>query len=252
MNLLLLEANEIAPDGVVALTDQRARHLIRVLRVTPGQRIRIGALDGPLGEGVVRSISADAVMLSCTLGAEVPPRPAVDLILALPRPKVLQRLWAQLAAIGIGHVALTNAEKVERDYFDAHAVTPAIYRPLLVEGLQQARDTRVPTVSIHKQFRAVVEDRLDDIFGRGVRMLAEPAASHSIDECIAQSPVSRVLLAIGPEGGWNTFERELLAAHGFSEVGAGARTLRSDTATVALLSLAHDAVRRHWTRPDLI
>ena len=49
----------------------------------------------------------------------------------------------------------------------------------------------------------------------------------------------RVLLAVGPEGGWNEFELRLLAAHGFQSVGMGPRTLRSDTACIALLTLAH-------------
>ena len=48
-----------------------------------------------------------------------------------------------------------------------------------------------------------------------------------------------MLLAIGPEGGWNAFELGLLAAHGFQPAGMGPRTLRTDTACVALLALAH-------------
>ena len=46
--------------------------------------------------------------------------PRVDLLLALPRPKVMRRLWAQLAALGVGRIMLTNAERVERHDFDTH------------------------------------------------------------------------------------------------------------------------------------
>ena len=53
----------------------------------------------------------------------------------------------------------------------------------------------------------------------------------------------RVLLAVGPEGGWNDFERRLLEAHRFEAIGMGPRTLRTDTACVALLALVHDALR---------
>ena len=52
----------------------------------------------------------------------------------------------------------------------------------------------------------------------------------------------RVLLAIGPEGGWNAFEMGLLEAHRFRPVGMGGRTLRTDTACIALLALVHDAM----------
>lgn len=48
---------------------------------------------------------------------------------------------------------------------------------------------------------------------------------------------------MGPEGGWTDFELNLLGAHGFRAVGMGSRTLRSDTACVALLALLHEAVR---------
>ena len=56
---------------------------------------------------------------------------------------------------------------------------------------------------------------------------------------LADTGGGRVLMAIGPEGGWNTFELTLLDAHRFHSVGLGPRTLRVDTACTALLALAH-------------
>ena len=50
----------------------------------------------------------------------------------------------------------------------------------------------------------------------------------------------RVLLAVGPDGGWNPFELDLLQQHGFSTVSVGPRILRTDTACVALLALVHE------------
>src|SRR4029077_4030228 len=134
--------------------------LIDVLKVTPGQTIRVGMIDGPRGVATVESVAQDTVQLSCAFEASPPPRPIIDLLLAVPRPKVLRRLWAQLAALGVGQVILTNAEKVERNYFDTHVLTETCYRPLLIEGLQQARDTWLPVVSVHKQFRVLIEDDL--------------------------------------------------------------------------------------------
>jgi RsmE family RNA methyltransferase len=46
-----------------------------------------------------------------------------------------------------------------------------------------------------------------------------------------------VLVAVGPEGGWNAFEIALLESHGFTPISLGARTLRSDTACVALIAV---------------
>jgi RsmE family RNA methyltransferase len=163
----------------------------------------------------------------------------VDLLLALPRPKVMRRLWAQLAAIGVGRIILTNAERVERNYFDTHVLEPQCYRPLLIEGLQQARDTRLPEVSIHRQFKVLLEDHLDRLFPNGSRIVAHPGATKPVSEMAPRNPAVRILLAIGPEGGWNSFELRLFEAHGFQPIGMGPRTLRTDTACIALLSLVH-------------
>src|SRR5688572_7659685 len=238
MNLVLLEEHERVDASRVTLTDARATHLLGVLRVTPGQTVRVGLLDGPFGIGTVEAAGDGRVTMRCEFETETPPRPRVDVLLALPRPKVMRRLWAQFAALGVGQIILTNASRVERDYFDTHIVTEASYRPLLIEGLQQARDTRLPQVSIHRQFRILVEDHLDDLFSSGVRLVADPSGTTSMANALAGSH-ERVLLAIGPEGGWNEFELHLLEAHGFTRVGMGPRTLRVDTACTALIAVAH-------------
>jgi RsmE family RNA methyltransferase len=241
LNLILIEPDELAADGLVTLRDGRAVHLVSVLNATPGKTVRIGLLDGPFGSGAVAAIGDGAVTLACTFEPTLPPRPAIDLLLAVPRPKVLRRLWAQLAALGVGRVILTNAARVERNYFDTHYLAPNVYRPLLIEGLQQARDTRLPLVSIHRQFRILVEDGLDKLSNASTRLMADPA-SEGFRLPPEASARSRVLMAIGPEGGWNEFERELLVSRGSAPVTMGRRTLRTDTACVALLALVHNAL----------
>ena len=243
MNLIILEPAEITRGGDIALSDARAAHLVNVLKVAPGDQVHVGILDGPRGIGVVQSIAGGTVELRCEFEASVPPRPRVDLLLALPRPKVMRRLWAQIAALGVGQIILTNAERVERNYFDTHIVAPESYRPLLIEGLQQARDTRLPKVSLHRRFKVLIEDELDALFGTGLHLVADPAAARSIHEAVRAHGDERILLAVGPEGGWNDFEVHLLEAHGFQSVGMGPRTLRTDTACIALLALVHDALK---------
>lgn len=241
MNLILLEARDHIGASCVTLTDARADHLLNVLQVTPGQTVRVGRLDGPFGTGTIEAAGDGRVTMRCAFETDTPARPRVDVLLALPRPKVMRRLWAQLAALGVGRIILTNASRVERDYFDTHVLTEGCYRPLLIEGLQQARDTRLPLVSIHRQFRILVEDHLDDLFQSGVRLIAHPSGATSIAEAVTGCN-DRVLLAIGPEGGWNEFEVSLLQAHRFLPVSLGPRTLRVDTACTALLALAHSAL----------
>ena len=243
MNLILCEPAEVGGDGVVTLTGARAAHVRGVLRGKPGDTVRIGVVDGARGHGEITALDDDRVVLRSVLDTPVGEAPAVDLLLALPRPKVLRRLWAQLAALGVGRIVLTNAARVERHYFDTHVVEASTYRALLVEGLQQAADTRLPRVSIHRQFKILVEDELDALSGDATRLVAHPGRHPSLLTAAGASPRRRTLLAIGPEGGWNDFELDLLTRHGFAIVSMGPRILRTDTACVALLALLHEALR---------
>ena len=77
----------------------------------------------------------------------------------------------------------------------------------------------------------------------GRRLVADPSAKKAAAELVQESVEERILLAIGPEGGWNTFEMALLEAHGFEACGMGPRTLRTDTACIALLAIVHDAMK---------
>jgi 16S rRNA (uracil1498-N3)-methyltransferase len=235
MNLLLLEPDEVMPDGSATVAGRRAAHLTNVLRAVPGKQIRVGIVGGPVGLGTVRAVGSGSVAIDCAV-SETPPRPSVDLMLALPRPKILRRLWPQLAALGVGRIILTNAARVERNYFDTHLLAPAAYRPLLLEGLQQACDTHLPLVTIHRRFRPFVEDELDALCPDGVRLVAHPDAATSVGEALRAPAAGRVLVAIGPEGGWVDFELGLLAAHRFGSVHMGPRTLRADTACIALVA----------------
>jgi len=245
VNIVLFDASELRDDGSVVVSDVRARHLLSVLRVTPGQEVRIGVIDGPQGVGTVSDVSEERVTLACAFETSIPERPRVDFLLALPRPKVMRRLWAPLAELGVGQIILTNAEKVERDYFDTHILHEDGYRPLLITGLQQARDTRLPRVSVHKRFKVLIDDELPALFPDGRRLMAHPDSSATIGGALRSiRPQERVLIAVGPEGGWNGFELALLDLHRFRPISLGPRTLATTTACIALLALTHNALGR--------
>jgi len=242
MNLILLDSEELSTDGTAVLSGSRAHHVREVLRAESGKELRIGIVDGPMGTAAVLEDSKE-LRLRCVFSKEIPPRSRVDLLLAMPRPKVMNRLWPVLSSLGVGRVLISNAWKTERNYFDTHVLEPDHIRKGLIEGLQQARDTRLPQVTIHRQFKKLMEDELDAFGPYAMRILAHPAEKGFPSKELADlSPEARILLAIGPEGGWTSFELELLTSHGFTAASWGPRTLRTDTACSVLLGLAHAAL----------
>jgi len=234
MNRILFEPEEMSADGTVLLSGARAGHILRVLGASVGSRIKTGVINGPLGVSDVVEVRDDRVLLKPE-HASPSPDPWFDLLLAVPRPKVLKRLWPQLAALGVGRVVLLNAYKVEKCYFSSQWTESAGFRPLLVEGLTQAGLTRLPEVLVRPRFKPFVEDELDALFPDSLRLLAHPGPRTPLPA--AGGERSRPLLAVGPEGGWTDYELRMLREHGFRMFSLGERILRSDTACVALISV---------------
>ena len=238
MNRILFEPDEVR-SGEVVLTGDRARHALDVLHAAPGARLRLGEIGGARHDA--------AEVLSCApgecrvrLGPPSPPLPRapVDLLLALPRPKCLRRLWPQLGALGPGRVYLTAAEKVEKDYWGSTFLRPEVYRPLLLEGLAQAGDTRLPEIEIHRRLKPLVQDVLPERYAPERRLLAHPSPEGARTAAApSPDPVEPTLVAVGPEGGWSDFELRLFEDAGFRRISLGPRILRTDTAVVALLAL---------------
>lgn len=243
MNLIILQPSEVDAQQCVVLTDDRARHICKVLKAEIGKELRVGLLNGPLGIGVVQSLEKNRVELSCSFESATPPQPKIDLLLAMPRPKVLKRMWAQLSALGVGRIVLLRAEKVERYYFDSHVIEPDFYNKLLIEGLQQARCTHLPEVQIEPLFKPYIEDRFESYFSNHWKILADPSGQKRLRDFQPLEKKGRVLLAIGPEGGWTPYELKMLKERDLELIGMGDRILRTDTATMGLLSILNELLR---------
>lgn len=232
MNLVLLHPDD-ARGPLWLLSDRRARHIIEVHRAQVGDTLKVGLRDGDVGAARIVSIDSNEVVLDATFDTPAPPRSCVELLLAMPRPKVLRRILQNAAAMGIARIVLINAVRVEKSYFSSPALNPEAIDEDLVLGLEQGRDTLAPEVLVRPRFKPFVEDEVPGLWGTADRLLAHPNAP-ALTSLPADEPRKRVI-AIGPEGGWVEFELALLQSHGFRRVSLGQRPLRVEAAVPALV-----------------
>ncbi|MBP5790894.1 MAG: 16S rRNA (uracil(1498)-N(3))-methyltransferase [Kiritimatiellae bacterium] len=232
MNRILFEKGEIAGSRVV-LNDGRARHITEILHGEPGQTLKTGEIDGPIGTSTIVAIGGDgSVTLETNHGAQSL-APWIDIILAPPRPRVMKRLLPQLAAMGAGRIVLAGAKKVEKDFWGATLLKEENFRPLLVEGLMQAGTSILPEILLRRNFRTFLLEELDTMFPQSRRIVAHPAPLKREGPSRNEG---RILLAVGPEGGWTEDELALLSAKGFAPYSLGPRILKTETACIALMA----------------
>lgn len=230
MNLILLFEDDFVDDRLVHITGRRLEHVRNVHRAAAGDELAVGLLGGRIGRGVVTRLD-DALEMSVTLDTEPPQPLPLTLLLALPRPKVLNRVIAGATSLGIKRIVLINAWRVEKSYWKSPRLSEENLLTQRILGLEQARDTMLPTIELRRLFRPFVEEELPALT-RGTRALVpHPAA---LTEC-PRDVREPVTLAIGPEGGFIEAEIASLERIGFTPVTLGPRILRVETAVGAVV-----------------
>lgn len=232
MNLLLLEPVDFVAANRVRLRDRRLKHLQEVHRAEPGETLRVGLLGGAMGRGQLLHLASDEAQLEVEFDQPPPAKLPITLLLALPRPKMLKRVLQTIATMGVPRLVLLNSYRVEKSFWQTPFLEPAAIREQLILGLEQARDTVLPQVSIEKRFKPFVEDHLPQLVAGSCGLVGHPGDYPACPRAV-EGPVT---LAIGPEGGWIPYEVDKLAAAGLQPVQLGERILRVETAVSALLA----------------
>ena len=231
MNLLLVEPAEVR-DDTVTLADRRAEHLRTVLGATPGARVRAGLVGGALGTAEVLSDDGTTIALRLAL-TEPPSTPlAIELVLAVPRPKVLSRTIEIAASFGVARIALTNAWRVDKSYLSSPRLLPDALATSARLGAEQGATTHVPEIAVHRRLMELLDTRWPVGSPAGLRLIAHPNAPPIESVVKSREPIT---LAIGPEGGWIAREVETFVARGFAPVSLGAPILRVEAAIAAAL-----------------
>ena len=232
MNILVLNRSDWLDERNVRLVDRRADHIRSVLRAAVGDSLRVGELNGDLGQGCIRALDAEAVVLEVDLKQPPPPRHRFDIVLALPRPKVLRRLFRTVAEYGVANLHLINCARVEKSYWQSPSLAPEKVNDALLAGMERASDTLMPRVHQHRRFRPFVEDQLKDLCAGRPCWMAQMGASLPLRD----TPSGPAVVMVGPEGGFVPFELELAQAVIAKPVRLGSRTLSVDTALTTALA----------------
>lgn len=227
MNLLLLDQQDLTGTDTAVIRDRRLKHLLDVHRARPGDRLKAGLLNGNMGQAEILALDRQQATLRLELNEPAPDELPLILVLALPRPKMLRRCLRMVAELGIKRLYLVQSFRVEKSYWQSPLLAPEEIRRTLLEGLEQAKDTRLPRVEIRRRFKPFVEDELPGLVAGREALVAHPyAGSGGTPELPLRRPA---LICVGPEGGFIAYEVEKLLEMGCQPLALGDRIYRVET-----------------------
>ena len=225
-----------APGARVELPEPSAHHAREVLRLRPGDAVRVFDGRGAEFDAVLDQVSRRTV--SARLGHAIAPRPESPLHLVLavsPLKGDRMDLVVQKATeLGVSEI-----------WPVVTARTDATGRPALL-GSRGGRWDRVAAGAAEQCGRAVVPHvapttALDGLLARpfdGQRVVLLETAGHPLLASMPVEPSRPLLLLVGPAGGFDPAEQTTLVAAGFRPASLGPRILRAETAAVAAVAIA--------------
>lgn len=226
--------------GQVVITGPDVNHIRNVLRMRPGEKIRISNGRDRDYLCAVTETEEDRVraeILEMEESTELPAR--IWLFQGLPKSdkmEVILQKAVELGAAGVIPVATRNAV-VKLDAKKAEAKIRR-WQAIAESAAKQSKRSYIPQVgpvmSLKEAFSYIEEQKFD------LRMIPyelEKGMDGTKTVLEALAPGQQVAVFIGPEGGFDEEEIQLALKMGVKPVSLGKRILRTETAGPAILAL---------------
>lgn len=230
---------DLAGGASVACTPMQANYLCNVLRLKAGDAVLV--FNGRDGEWRAELAEAGRRAVLLNVGAQVRAQqggPDIDYLFAPLKRGRLDYMVEKATEMGVARLRpvltrRTVAERVNLERMRAHAI----------EAAEQCGTLRLPEICEPEALERVIAAWDAE---RAFVFCDEDSTESCPFTALARIPPGPVGVLIGPEGGFDPAERELLLAQPFvTRISLGPRILRADTAAVAALALVN-AVFGDW------
>jgi 16S rRNA (uracil1498-N3)-methyltransferase len=238
MRRFFIESTE-ANKPVVSLRGPDARHIKRVLRLQPGDTIRLFDSTGYEYAADIKRLSTGAVELSIAGRYPAATESPVRLVVAqaMLKSKKMDTLLRYACELGMNRwVPFISERSVSRPDQKHQENRVQRWQKIAKESFKQCRRSVLPQIDAPVSFKNTLElahacDLKLIFWENETRTLTQAFASGC-----HESP-GDIIVMLGPEGGFTPREIDTATDYGFDVVGLGPRVLRAETATLAACAL---------------
>lgn len=226
-------ADEVNGDRA-ALTGAHAAHLSKVLRAIIGQEFDI-ATGSEVRRARVSLVEDDRVEFE--LGEVVGSSGLREISVALAVFKFDRFEWAveKCTELGVSRIVPVITRRTSAHLAAAAEKRVERWRRIVREASEQSRRHDVPEIPDPLKLKQYLQQE-----GTALRvLLAETEREIQLRDLVTGE--DRLVLAIGPEGGWAEDELRMFADAGWQPASLGDTILRAETAAIAALAVARSA-----------
>lgn len=218
------------------ITGKDVRHIRSVLRMSPGDGIRVVDGTGGIYAAQIAAFEEDAVRVTNLRPAGSGNESPLELIVAqgILKDRKTDDLVRRLTELGITrYIPVITQRTIARPDERRMEKRLARWRAIAVEALKQCGRSMVPRIDPVMDFPEV----LDLAKNADLGIFFWERAQKPLLKDLGERPGS-VMLVLGPEGGFTEEEARWAEECGLRAISLGSRILRAETAAVAACTLA--------------
>lgn len=227
-------------DGIVKISGDDFHHLVKVRRVSPGDKIFLRRTDGAGCEAKILSVSNSC--LSAFIEKEYPAETEslyLTVYLSVLKGANFELSLQKCVEIGVSEIVPVISERTVPNLRGKADQKTLRWKKIVFESAKQCLRENVPVLSYPLDFKTALEDSAGEI-----KLLAHPDGNIPLKSILRENnpPLSADLL-IGPEGGFSSKELNIAEEMGWTVVNAGVNHLRGETAAIVIPSI----ILYEWT-----
>jgi 16S rRNA (uracil1498-N3)-methyltransferase len=233
----------LPPSGACAVTGEAAHRIGRVLRMRPGERVFLFDPTGREVEAVIGQVRGAEVTVA--LAQELPPKPAeqrLHLYQALIRPNRYEWLLEKATELGAASITPVITERAQVRPAELGRAKTARWDRIVIEAAEQCGRRSLTELSEPVALGTALRDAPGLLVLPWEEEREQSPPLGALLRSLGAIP-SELSLFIGPEGGFSDAEAASARAAGAQTVSLGSLVLRAETAAVAALAIAGDALR---------
>lgn len=224
---------DFVPEGKIALDEEQSRHIAKSLRMRVGDMLTLTCGDGNDYGCIIDEINAGQVILSVCYKQANNSEPSVQVTLfqGVPKGDKMEDIIQKCTELGITAIkpVLTH-RSVSRPDEKSAKKKQIRYQKIALEAAQQSGRGIVPEICEMQSLKKSIEN--DD---SELKILFYEGGGEPLTKLIDKN-IKSVSIYIGPEGGFESSEVELIKDNGGVVATLGSRILRTQTAPVAALT----------------